>query len=138
MPKTTSDCDWCATDPTTGRFVSLSQRSDAQVLLQRVESLRERGSGYVEVARPEGPFPWLAFSFTCDKAVVHQFTAPEESFLLRGDGSMNSELQVEVPVYEEMSSFTGDYVSDVDRALGIVMRFAMGSDPDQLGDWEVP
>lgn len=63
--------------------------------MQRVESLRKRGSGYVEVSRPEQPFPWLAFSFT------------------------------------------GDYVSAVDQASDVVMRFVAGIDPTELGDWEV-
>lgn len=105
--------------------------------MQRVESLRERGSGYVEVSRPERPFPWLALSFSGDKGVVHQFTSPDESLLLRGDGSLSSDRRVDVPVHEERHPFTGDYVSDVDRALDVLMRFVAGVEPAELGDWEV-
>ena len=100
---------------------SVNQRSHVQALIERVEYLRERGSGYVEVSHPGRPFPWLALSFAGDNGVVHQFTSPEQSLLLRGDGSMSGDLLVEVPVMEEMHPFTGDYVSGADRALDIVM-----------------
>lgn len=105
--------------------------------MQRVESLRKRGSGYVEVSRLEQPFPWLAFSFTGDKGVIHQFTSPDECLLLRGYGSLSSEPHLEAPVHEEMHSFTGDYVLAVDQALDVVTRFVAGFDPTELGDWEV-
>ena len=114
----------------------MSRRSDSQALVQRVESLRERGSGYVEVSRPDRPFPWLALSFTGDKGVVHQFTSTDECLLLKGDGSLSSERHVEVPVHEERHPFAGND-ANVDRALDVVMRFAAGTEPAELGDWDV-
>ena len=103
--------------------------------MQRVESLRERGSGYVEVSRPERPFPWLALSFNGDKGVVHQLTSSDESLLLRGDGSLSSTRHVEAPVHEDIHPFTGEYVSLVERTLDVITRFVAGAEPAGLGDW---
>ena len=50
---------------------------------------------------------------------------------------MSSDLLVEVPVFDETHAFPGDYVSGVDRALAIVMRFVAGAEPTELGDSEV-
>lgn len=137
MPEATPECDWSATDPATGRFHAVNKRSDVQELIERVESLREQGSGYVEVSHPEQPFPWLALSFTGQSGVVHQFSSPERSLLLRGDGSVSSDRLVDVPVFEELHPFSGYYVSRTDRALDIVTRFVAGAEPTDLGDWEL-
>lgn len=114
----------------------MNQRSDVQALTQRVESLRERGSGYVEVSHLQRAFPWLAFSFIGDHGVVHQFTSGEECQLLRGDGSVGKEVVVEVPVFDEDSPFTGDYVSTADRAWKVVQDFVEGVEPRALGEWD--
>ena len=107
-----------------------------RTLVQRIETLRSQGSGYAEVSRAGWPFPWLAFSFAGERAVVHQFTSLEQSLLMRGDGSAGDDVVVDVPVQEQLTPFTGAYVSTIDRALGAVTLFVAGVVPAELGDWE--
>lgn len=51
-------------------------------------------------------------------------------------GRWGKEVVVEVPVFDEDSPFTGDYVSTADRAWKVVQDFVEGVEPRALGEWD--
>jgi hypothetical protein len=96
--------------------------------------LRAQGAGYVEVARGDA-YPAIAIGFLGDRAVVSSFASVEGVALLRGDGSLSSDAEVEVPVYAENAVYTGGFVSTVDTAWAAVRRFVGTGDLAAAGEW---
>jgi hypothetical protein len=96
--------------------------------------LRAQGAGYVEVARG-GAYPAITIGFRGDQAVVSSFASVEAVALLRGDGSLPSDTEVEVPAYAEDAVYTGGFVSTVDVAWAAVRRFVGTGDLAAAGEW---
>jgi hypothetical protein len=67
--------------------------------------------------------------------VVHLATAEETMALLRGDGSVEAEQVVEVPLYDEDAAFTGDFVVSVDRAQEVLEAFISTGIAEKHGTW---
>ncbi|KRA89139.1 hypothetical protein ASD84_13320 [Nocardioides sp. Root682] len=120
----------------TGEFRTRQERTDALVFIERVELLSQVGTGYAEVSLAGRVFPMLALSFSGDNGVVHQFASAERTLLLRGGGSVNGDVAVEVPILEGSHPFTGDFVSTARRARKIVEDFVAGVEPASLGQWD--
>jgi hypothetical protein len=77
----------------------------------------------------------MALSFQGDQAVLHRAIGEQSFALLVGDGSVRAGEPVQVPVFDEMSEFTGEFVSSLDRAWEVVGAFARTGDAEGLGEW---
>jgi hypothetical protein len=55
--------------------------------------------------------------------------------LHRGDGTVSSSAEVEVPIMDELAAFTGDFVLDVDRAWEVLHDFTRTRAVGPLGEW---
>ena len=75
----------------------VQQRSDPQTFLRFLRALATYGEGYAEVARGDQPFPMIALSAASGHGVIHQFQSEDESYLLRGDGSVPAGEVVDLP-----------------------------------------
>jgi hypothetical protein len=126
---------WAATSPGSGLFHPVERRSEVKRLTDRYNDLRALGQGYVEVRLPNREFPTLVLAFRGDHAVVHLMSAPERTSLLAGDGTVPSDAEVEVPIMDDLATFTGDFVLDVDRAWELVHDFAQTRAASPLGEW---
>lgn len=126
--------EWAGTSLSTGRFGESHETSEDEFLAYFGE-LREQGEGYIEVRVPGLDVPWLALSFKGDHAVVHKATGEESIALLVGDGSVPDGEPVEIPVFDEASESTGEFVSSLNRAWEIILAFARSGEPESLGEW---
>ena len=55
--------------------------------------------------------------------------------LMRGDGSLRPDADVEVPVFAELARYTGEFVSTTANAWAAVSRFVASGDLAAAGDW---
>jgi hypothetical protein len=124
---------WSATSPDSGRVTPAPWGSTLAELSQRVAVLRSLGEGYVEVGFPDRDYPCLTLGFRAGYAVVHLFTSTEKTFLLVGDGVVADD--VEVPILDELSTFIGDFVTDVDRAWNLLRTVILVGSASHLGTW---
>lgn len=76
-------------------------------------------------------------SFEGEYAIVHAFFAEQDSALLEGNGLVSASDEVEVTIAEDeyATTFTGQFVSTVDRAEEVLVRFICGHEPGSLGRW---
>ncbi|MFG2440558.1 hypothetical protein [Streptomyces sp. NPDC048508] len=125
---------WAATSPESGQFHPVERRSEVKDLSDRFNDLRSRGQGYVEVRSPNGEFPVLILAFRDDHAVVHLMSDAERMSLLVGDGSVLSGAEVKVPIMDDLTAFTGDFVLDIDRAWDLVRYFTQTWEAGSLGE----
>ncbi|WP_307180145.1 hypothetical protein [Streptomyces canus] len=77
----------------------------------------------------------MTLSFLGDHAVIHLFTSEDSVSLLVGDGSVSPEGEVDVPVMDELGTFTGDFVMGVDRAWDVMENFVRAGAVEGLGEW---
>ncbi|MFF3791700.1 hypothetical protein ACFYXW_16820 [Streptomyces sp. NPDC001981] len=126
---------WATTSPESGRFSPGERRSDVMGLSDRFSKLRSRGQGYLEVRLPDGEFPQLTLGFRGDQAVIHLINDAAGMSLLVGDGTVPSGAVVDVPIMDELTEFTGDFVLSVDRAWALVRNFIRMEAPSGLGEW---
>ncbi|MEU6950677.1 hypothetical protein ABZ957_36630 [Streptomyces sp. NPDC046316] len=126
---------WAATSPESGLFCPVERCSEVQDLSDRFNELRSRGQGYIEVRSPNAEFPVLMLAFRDAQAVVHLMSGTQRMSLLVGDATVPSGAQVEVPIMDDLAAFTGDFVMDIDRAWGLVPRFAQTRAASPLGEW---
>ncbi|MCI3241521.1 MULTISPECIES: hypothetical protein [Streptomyces] len=126
---------WAATSPESGLFHPVERCSTVEGLSDRFNDLRSLGQGYVEVRSPTGEFPVLSLGFRGDHAVVHLMSDSERMSLHRGDGTVSSSVDVEVPIMDELAAFTGDFVLDVDRAWELLHDFTRTWAVGPLGEW---
>ncbi|MFK4122892.1 hypothetical protein [Streptomyces longwoodensis] len=126
---------WAATSPESGLFDPVERRSEVKDLSDRFNNLRSCGQGYVEVRSPDKEFPVLILAFRGDHAVVHLMSDAERMSLLAGDGIVLSGGEVEVPIMDDLATFTGDFVLDTDRAWGMVYDFTQTQAVGSLGEW---
>ncbi|MFE5969108.1 hypothetical protein [Streptomyces sp. NPDC056463] len=126
---------WAATSPESGLICPVERCSEVRDLTDRFNELRSRGQGYIEVRSPNAEFPVLMLAFRGAQAVVHLMSGPQQMCLLVGDASVPSGVEVEVPIMDDLAAFTGDFVTDIDRAWGLVPRFAQTRAAGPLGEW---
>ncbi|MDH6221672.1 hypothetical protein [Streptomyces pseudovenezuelae] len=116
-------------------FDSTERRSELSDLVDAFRELRGSGRGHLEVNLPDSLYPYLTLSFLDDHAVVHLFTSEDSVSLLVGDGSVSPEGQVDVPVMDDLGTFTGDFVMRVDRAWDVIENFVRAGTVEGLGEW---
>ncbi|WP_256918676.1 hypothetical protein [Streptomyces hilarionis] len=126
---------WAATSPESGLFHPVERRSEVEDLSDRLNDLRSRGQGYVEVRSLDREFPVLILAFRDDHAVVHLMSGTERMSLLVGDGTVPTGAEVEVPITDDLAAFTGDFVLDIDRAWNLVHEFTQTQAAGPLGKW---
>lgn len=126
---------WAATSPESGLFHPVERHSEVKGLSDRYNDLRSLGQGYVEVRLPNGEFPTLILAFRDDHAVVQLMSDPERMSLLAGDGTVPSGVEGTVPIMDDLTTFTGDFVLDVDRAWEVVHDFTRTRAAGPLGEW---
>jgi hypothetical protein len=61
-------------------------------------------------------------------------SSPPRVFLV-GDGSVSPEGEVDVPVMDDLGTFTGDFVMGVDRAWDVMENFVRAGMVEGLGEW---
>ena len=131
------DVEWSATSPQTRR-VGAVMRTDFQELEDRFVELRSLGEGYLEVALLMEDSPQVSLGFRGDHGVVEQLRVLDEepkSFLLVGDGTVAPNRKVDVPIMNDDSGFSGDFVMSVDRAWEAVRGFVRTGSPVDAGEW---
>ncbi|WP_371799007.1 hypothetical protein OG963_14315 [Streptomyces sp. NBC_01707] len=126
---------WSMTSPESGVFHPGERRSELRDLTDEFNELRSHGQGYLEVRLPDNEFPQLTLGFQSDHAIIHLFTSEESMSLLSGDGTVSSEVTIDVPIMSEMSTFTGDFVLSVDHACDVVRNFVRTGAFEELGEW---
>ncbi|MFD4562829.1 hypothetical protein ACFWP5_52530 [Streptomyces sp. NPDC058469] len=123
------------TSPESGQFRPSETRSELRDLTDAINELRSLGHGYLEARLPNNAFPQLTMGFRDDHAIIHLFTTEESVSLLLGDGTLPSEVTVDVPIIDELSTFTGDFVLSVDHAWDVVQNFVQTGLSETLGEW---
>ena len=129
------DVVWSMTSVRSALFDSTERRSELRDLVRAFRELRTSGRGHLEVNLPDSLYPYLTLSFLGDHAVIHLFTSEESVSLLVGDGSVSPEGQVDVPVIDELGTFTGDFVMGIDRAWDVMENFVRTGTVEGLGEW---
>ncbi|WP_327007622.1 hypothetical protein OHA72_10325 [Dactylosporangium sp. NBC_01737] len=127
---------WSATSPGSGRVMPAPRGSTLAELSERVAVLRSIGEGYVEAGFPDRDYPYLAFGFRARYAIVEIFPSAERTLLLVGNGVVANDINAEVPILDELATFTGDFVTDVDRAWTLVRSFLLDGSAVHLGTWQ--
>ncbi|MFE1796471.1 hypothetical protein ACFW9L_09945 [Streptomyces sp. NPDC059517] len=126
---------WAMTSLESGQFDPVERCSELGELSSDFNQLRSRGQGYMEVRLPDSSFPQLTMGFRGDHAVIHLFTSEEDMALLTGDGTVPSEVTVDAPIMDDLTSFTGDFLMRVDRAWEVVQKFSHTGTFRDLGGW---
>ncbi|MGW6202172.1 hypothetical protein ACWF9B_00735 [Streptomyces sp. NPDC055089] len=126
---------WVAMSPRSGRFDPVERRTEVKDLSDRFDDLRSCGQGYLEVRSPNREFPVLTLAFRDDHAVVHLMSDTERMSLLVGDGTAPSGAEVEVPIMDDLTVFTGDFVLDIDRAWDLVHDFTQTWVAGPMDEW---
>ncbi|MGW1728943.1 hypothetical protein ACWCQK_39555 [Streptomyces sp. NPDC002306] len=129
------DVVWSMTSAQSARFDSTERHSELHDLVSAFRELRASGQGHLEVNFPDSLYPYLTLSFLGDHAVIHLFTSEGSVSLLHGDGSVSPEGEVDVPVMDDLGTFTGDFVMGVDRAWDVTENFVRAGTVEGLGEW---
>jgi hypothetical protein len=124
-----------ATSIESGRFQATERAVDLGCLLRLFDRLMGMGQGYVEVRSVEDEFPLVTVGFRGERAVVHCAFGSDQMALLRGDGSVGSGETVEVPILDELATFSGDFVLDTAGVREVLRTFVEGAGPASLGEW---
>lgn len=126
---------WAATSPDSGRVRPALWGSTLAELSERVAVLRSVGEGYIEAGFPDRDYSYLTLGFRAGYAVVHLFTSAEQMSLLIGDGVVAPEADVQVPIMDDLVTFTGTFVTNIDRAWTLMRAFIRTASSSQLGTW---
>ncbi|MFJ4894724.1 MULTISPECIES: hypothetical protein [unclassified Streptomyces] len=126
---------WTATSPESGLFDPVERRSGVKDLSDRFNDLRSCGQGYLEVRSPDRGFPVLVVAFRGSHAVVHLMSDAARMSLLGGDGIVPVGAEVEVPIMNDLTVFTGYFVLDTDRAGDLMHDFTRTWAAGPLGEW---
>jgi hypothetical protein len=124
-----------ATSIESGHFHAVERTVDLDSLLHLFDQLVGIGQGYLELRSAEHEFPVVTVGFRAGFAVIHTTSAPGQTALLRGDGSVPPGEIVEVPIMNEFATFTGEFVLSTARARTAVEDFVGSGDPAHLGEW---
>ncbi|MFF3412597.1 hypothetical protein ACFYW8_41975 [Streptomyces sp. NPDC002742] len=126
---------WSMTSLKSGRFSPNERRSELPDLASGFNELRSRGQGYLEVRFPDNAFPQLTLSFRGDHAVIHLFNDEASVSLLVGDGTVSPEVTIDVPIMDDLTEFTGDFILSVHHAWDVVQNFVQTGTVEGLGEW---
>lgn len=118
-----------------GRFHAVESVIDLDSLLHLFEQFRGSAQGYLEVRSTAREFPVMTFAVQGDFVVIHCSFTSERTALLYGDGSVAPGETVEVPIMDEMGTFTGEFAVNTARARQVLEDFAHGGNPASLGEW---
>lgn len=129
------DVEWIAIDPDTGRLSYVESRTNAEDYVARLEALGMRGEGYSEVTLADRPYPRFALTFRGPYGVVHKFSSEDEVSLLVGNGTVNDDQTVLLPGVEGDTEFSGEFVSNADHAIHVVIAFVRSGSISELGEW---
>lgn len=124
-----------ATSVESGRFRAVEMPTTFDALAQLFDQLTGVGQGYLEVRSTDHEFPLISLGFRHGCAVIHCASNPERMSLLCGDGSVAERDTVEVPIMDDLATFSGDFVVSAARARGVLLTFVRGADPSSLGEW---
>ncbi|WP_328502157.1 hypothetical protein OG828_22805 [Streptomyces sp. NBC_00457] len=126
---------WSSKSLESGRCQPGERGSELRDLTGDFNELRSRGQGHLEFRLTDSEFPQLTLSFRDDHAIIHLFTSEETVSLLAGDGTVPPDATADVPIMDELSVFTGEFVLSVDRAWDIVQNFVRTGVFEELGEW---
>lgn len=124
-----------ATSIESARFDAMERSVDVDDLLRLFDQLTGIGQGYLEVRSPDGEFPIVMMGFRDGYAVIHCASTDGQTALLYGDGSVAADDTIEVPILDELATFTGDFVLDTTAARTAIEDFVRNGDPASLGNW---
>lgn len=108
-----------------GEYLSVERESSEAALTGVFDELRVLGSGYLEVRHADSYFPALTIGFRAEHGVVQRFDSAESISILHGDGTILCEAAVEVPVMTDSVTFSGEFVSSLDRSWTVVHQFLL-------------
>jgi hypothetical protein len=98
-------------------------------------SSRASGRGTWKCDRLNLSFPVVSVGFRGGFAVIHCASAPDEMALLYGDGSVAPEEAIELPIMDELATFTGEFVLNAAGARKALRDFVVSGTPASLGEW---
>lgn len=124
-----------ATSVESGRFQAVERAIDRDDLLQLVDQLTGIGQGYLELRSAEHEFPVLTVGFRRGFAVIQCASTPDQTALLHGDGSIPPGETIDVPIVDELATFTGEFVLTVGRARKALEDFTESGNPACHGEW---
>ena len=93
------------------------------------------GQAYLEVRSTEHEFPLVTVGFRGGFAVIHCGSNPDVMALLYGDGSVAAGETAEVPIMDELATFTGEFVLTTATARKALQQFVGSGNPASLGEW---
>jgi hypothetical protein len=129
------DVEWIAIDPDSGRLPYVESRTNAEGYVARLEALALRGEGYSEVNLADQPYPRFALTFRGAYGVVHKFSSEDEVSLLVGNGVVSDDHTVLFPGLEGDTEISGEFVSNSDHAIDVVIAFVRSGSIAELGEW---
>jgi len=128
------EVSWVATEPGSNRISAFRYSSSADYTA-RVEDLLKLDEGYSEVSHADQLYPRVIFAFRESYGVVAQWSPAGETLLLLGDGLISVDASVSVPELEGYTEYTGEFVSNKQRAWDVVKGFLASGSLDGIGQW---
>jgi hypothetical protein len=129
------DVEWAATDPVSGRFSAIYATSTVGELEDRLDELRARGEGYVEVARAAQDYPTFMMGFRGAHAVLYRLDDAETMLIHVGDGSVPKDGIATVLVMENDNEIDGQFALSLGSAWGFVKEFAASASTGDDSEW---
>lgn len=129
------DVDWAATDPTSGRYSGLYATTEFRELEDRLDQLRARDEGYLEVARVGSDYPTFLLGFRGDHAVLYRLNNAESMLAHVGDGSVSDSSVVTVRIMDEVNEIDGQFALSLETAWNLVKEFARTGATGSEADW---
>ena len=127
--------NWAATDPVSGRFSALYATSAVRELEDRLDELRARGEGCVEVARVGQDYPTVMMGFRGAHAVLYRLDDAETMLIHVGDGSVPKDGNATVLVMENESEIDGQFALSLESAWGFVKAFTGSDSTGDDSEW---
>jgi hypothetical protein len=124
-----------ATAIESGHFHAVERPVDPDNLLRLFDQLVGIEQGYLEVRSTGHEFPLITVGLRDGFAVIHCASASDQMALLLGDGSVPPEETVQVPIMDELATFTGGFVLNAARARKVLEDFVDSGNPATLGKW---
>src|SRR5689334_24416790 len=124
-----------ATSVESGRFHAVEKPISDDCVLDLFDQFVGVGQGYLEVRSADHEFPPVTMGMQGGFAVIHGATTPDQITLLYGDGSLSPQETVEVPIMDELETFTGEFALGTAAAREALEDFIRSGDLARLGRW---